>query len=75
MKYLLPLYLIQGGVFVFAIIFQEMRIKKLKGEDIGRLNDYIDEISYIIIIGNQVMTAIMVAIMVRVAMFTGKSFF
>jgi len=54
-----------------------MRVRRLRGEDIGSgwVNNSIDEISYVIIVMNQIMTIIMVAIMVRVAMFTGKSFF
>ena len=62
---------------MFSILLQELRVRRLRGEDIGSgwVNNSIDEISYVIIIMNQIMTFIMVAIMARVAMFTGKSFF
>jgi hypothetical protein len=58
LKYLLPLYMIQGGVFVVSILLQEMRVKKLRGVhdseamEIDLVNNSIEEISYVIIVAN-----------------------
>ena len=60
--YLLPLYLIQGTVFIFSIILQELKVQELHGIDTGFSKDAIMAFSPIFISLNQIVTFLMVGI-------------